>query len=162
MISWLFLSFIFGYVASIDSFNEYLTTKPLQDGRVDVGFNFTITDSEICEWIFTLRHLWGNIVASHTNLFPLPLVSLLRSPEIDIDELHLSLSAGIWDYSKWNYPHFPQLGSSGIELWVSHNSDRYVRVINVIKLISIKYTSKMEQIGAYSFRNVLRIIQHFW
>ncbi|TIC11903.1 Gpi16 subunit, GPI transamidase component [Wallemia mellicola] len=108
MISWLFLSFIFGYVASTDSFNEYLTTNPLQDGRVDVGFNFTITDSEI---------------SPHTNLFPLPLVNLLRSPEIDIDELHLSLSAGIWDYSKWHYPHFPQLGSSGIELWVSHNSD---------------------------------------
>lgn len=69
--------------------------------------------------------------APHSHLFPLPLVNLLTSPELDIDELHLSLSAGRWDYDKWHYPTFPQLGSSGAEVWVSHKSDRYVIVFSL-------------------------------
>ncbi|EOR00279.1 hypothetical protein E3P89_00946 [Wallemia ichthyophaga] len=112
MISWLILLLLIGLAAcrdSKDGFDEFLSIKPLQDGRVDTAFNFTISDQDI---------------SPHSHLFPLPLVNLLTSPELDIDELHLSLSAGRWDYDKWHYPTFPQLGSSGAEVWVSHKSDR--------------------------------------
>ena len=50
MQTWLaLLMMLLGYAACTDSFHESLSVQPLQDGRVDVAFNFTIRDDSVCE-----------------------------------------------------------------------------------------------------------------
>ena len=53
-------------------------------------------------------------IAQHFTLFPLSLGQILR--QYAVTELHLTLNAGKWDYSRWGHP--PEAGvAPGAELW---------------------------------------------
>jgi phosphatidylinositol glycan class T len=54
-------------------------------------------------------------VVQHYTLFPLTLGQILR--EYAVTELHLTLNAGKWDYTRWGHPVEPDV-ATGAELWV--------------------------------------------
>ena len=94
---------LFYLCSASDVFYEDLNVRPLQDGRIDIGFKFTL-DSD-------------NININHTNLFPLDLLNLYG--KFKFNELHFTLSKGRWNYVDWHSPQFNKFGNSGLELWSS-------------------------------------------
>ena len=116
--------------SATEQFDEHLTIRTLQDGKVASKFTFTtllkaasprdpetLHTSDECarRLLFTLtpRNLtW--ILVQHYAVFPLALGQILR--EYAVTELHLTLNAGNWDYARWGYPEEKGVGT-GAELW---------------------------------------------
>jgi len=86
-----------------DTFDEEVLIKPLQNGHVYSHFQFT-----------TRWDVNGNQSYSHYRLFPKSLGEILE--KYQVEELHLSLTQGLWKYSSWGYP---VVGAPpGAQLWV--------------------------------------------
>ncbi|KAL3860126.1 hypothetical protein ACJMK2_010291 [Sinanodonta woodiana] len=93
------------YALPDDTFSEELLVKPFESGQVLFHFQFTT--------------LWNASTAepgsfTHYRLFPKALGDVLV--KYQVQELHLSLTQGLWRYEKWGYP--PEDAPPGVELWV--------------------------------------------
>ncbi|XP_033626120.1 GPI transamidase component PIG-T-like [Asterias rubens] len=86
-----------------DSFQEELYFKPLSSGHVYAHFQFTTT------WNVSLKD-----EMSHYNLFPKTLGQVIS--KYSVQELHLSLTHGLWRHEKWGYP--VKSAPPGAQLWV--------------------------------------------
>ena len=115
-----------------ERFDEHLTLRTLQDGKVASKFTFTTllkgasprnprildTSDECVSHFFlypfapNLNH--GLVLDQHYTMFPLALGQILR--EYAVSELHLTLNAGNWNYDRWGYPEEKGVGT-GAELW---------------------------------------------
>ena len=126
------LSFCFTVPGSAtERFDERLTLRTLQDGRVASKFTFTtllkgasprdprtLDASDDCGW-HSLHPVYHNLnhvftLVQHYTVFPLALGQILR--EYAVSELHLTLNAGNWNYDRWGYPEEKGVGT-GAELW---------------------------------------------
>ncbi|KAI5120462.1 hypothetical protein M0805_008509 [Coniferiporia weirii] len=97
-----------------EHFDELLTIRPLQDGRVATRFLFTMSQADVSPRAPHLLSEEQEDGPQHYSLFPLSLGQVLR--EYAVTEVHLSLNAGKWDYGRWGYPDDPAV-STGAELW---------------------------------------------
>ncbi|XP_034944073.1 GPI transamidase component PIG-T [Chelonus insularis] len=90
-----------------DSFDEELFIKPLPSGHVYAYFQFTTL------WNITKQH---NLL-HHSHLFPRGLAVLIARH--NVDELHISLTSGLWRHQKWGYPVYD--AGPGAEIWAWFN-----------------------------------------
>ncbi|KAF5298449.1 hypothetical protein FQR65_LT01228 [Abscondita terminalis] len=99
-----------GAVHSIsDSFTEELIIRPLYTEQVYAHFHFsTVWDTDL----FNEQFL-------HTHLFPRALGEIIKRH--NVQELHLSLTAGLWRHETWGYPITS--AAPGAELWAWFKSD---------------------------------------
>ncbi|KAF8148249.1 GPI transamidase component PIG-T [Crassisporium funariophilum] len=95
-----------------ERFDEKLTIKSLQDGKVASIFTFTTLLEGATPR--NPRALGSDDESQHYNVFPLALGQILR--EYGVSELHLTLNAGNWNYDRWGYPEEKGVGT-GAELW---------------------------------------------
>lgn len=92
-----------------DSFTEELLIKPLYTDQIYTHFHFsTIWDTDVHTEKF-----------QHTHLFPRALGEIIKRH--NVQELHLSLTAGLWRYETWGYPITS--APPGAELWVWFKKD---------------------------------------
>ncbi|GFY59243.1 GPI transamidase component PIG-T [Trichonephila inaurata madagascariensis] len=87
-----------------DRFDEKLFIKPLPSGHVYTHFQFVVQ-----------KDLNGNDnnPFHHFRLFPRSLGEIIF--QHDVQELHFSLTQGLWRYEKWGYP--TRSAPPGAELW---------------------------------------------
>ncbi|KAL1742694.1 GPI transamidase component PIG-T [Schizophyllum fasciatum] len=96
-----------------ETFEEDLYVKALPDGKVLSEFTFkTLLRGATPRSPLQLG--LDDDEPQHYTLFPLALGRILR--EYAVDELHLSLNAGHWQYERWGMPEEPNVGT-GAELW---------------------------------------------
>ncbi|KAJ1983311.1 Subunit of the glycosylphosphatidylinositol transamidase complex-like protein [Dimargaris cristalligena] len=90
-----------------ESFSENLLVNPLTSDRILSHFEFV-----------TATHLPSSSVASdrgqHYRLFPRLIGQILH--KYGVEEFHLTLTQGRWDYDSWGYPVEPST-ATGLELW---------------------------------------------
>ncbi|KAK3923303.1 GPI transamidase component PIG-T [Frankliniella fusca] len=101
----LFLSCVSGLGQSDlygDEFHEELLLKQLPSGHVYSYFQFT-----------TLWENGGDEPNHHCHLFPQSLSEVLHL--YNVDEMHLSLTGGLWRHENWGYPVIS--APPGAELW---------------------------------------------
>ncbi|KAK4880763.1 hypothetical protein RN001_008909 [Aquatica leii] len=92
-----------------DSFTEELFIKPLYTEHIYSHFHFsTIWNTDLFSEKFR-----------HTHLFPRALGEIIKRH--NVQELHLSLTAGLWRYETWGYP--VTSAAPGAELWAWFKSD---------------------------------------
>ncbi|XP_015434008.1 PREDICTED: GPI transamidase component PIG-T, partial [Dufourea novaeangliae] len=96
-----------------DFFDEELMLKPLSSNHVYAYFQFT-TLWEAPKEAKTLQH---------SHLFPRGLGEIISRHSVD--ELHLTLTKGLWNYQKWGYPYHD--AGPGAEITTWFNKD----VVNV-------------------------------
>ncbi|XP_014211904.1 GPI transamidase component PIG-T [Copidosoma floridanum] len=91
--------------AQTDSFDEELMLKPLSNGYVYAYFQFT-----------TLWEAQNNVnTLKHTHLFPRGLAEIIGRHHVD--ELHVSLTEGLWKYEKYGYPFYSAGPGAEISAW---------------------------------------------
>ncbi|XP_031832709.1 phosphatidylinositol glycan anchor biosynthesis class T [Nomia melanderi] len=88
-----------------DFFDEELMLKPLSSNHVYAYFQFT-TVWEAPKESKTLQH---------SHLFPRGLGEIISRH--GIDELHLTLTKGLWNYQKWGYPYHDAGPGAEITTW---------------------------------------------
>ncbi|XP_078048445.1 phosphatidylinositol glycan anchor biosynthesis class T [Augochlora pura] len=102
---------IFGIIETVsphnDFFDEELMLKPLSSNHVYAYFQFT-TVWEAPKEIKTLQH---------SHLFPRGLGEIISRH--GVDELHLTLTKGLWNYQKWGYPYHDAGPGAEITTWFS-------------------------------------------
>ncbi|KAH1013914.1 hypothetical protein HUJ04_002835 [Dendroctonus ponderosae] len=86
-----------------DTFTEELLIKPLFGNQVYAHFNFATVWNVEPE----------NENYRHTNLFPRALAEIVES--LNVQELHISLTSGLWRYETWGYPVID--AAPGAEVW---------------------------------------------
>ncbi|CAG9827835.1 unnamed protein product [Diabrotica balteata] len=97
----LFINLVFSYDGKI---TEELLIKPLHSEQVYTHFQFsTIWDIDPDQENFR-----------HSPIFPRPIGELIQ--RFGIQELHISLTGGLWRYESWGYP--VEDAASGAEVWV--------------------------------------------
>lgn len=85
-----------------DVYHEELFIKPL-DGYVYSYFQFsTVWETPLKEYTF-----------DHCHLFPRPMGEIIQRH--NVQELHISLTKGLWRYDAWGYP--VKAAPPGAELW---------------------------------------------
>ncbi|KAJ7277954.1 Gpi16 subunit GPI transamidase component [Mycena rebaudengoi] len=95
-----------------ETFEEKLTIRTLRDGKVASRFSFaTVLEGAAPR---NPQNLSAEDDSQHYTLFPLTLGQILR--EYAVTELHLTLNAGKWDYTRWGHPAEPDV-ATGAELW---------------------------------------------
>ncbi|CAG9853916.1 unnamed protein product [Phyllotreta striolata] len=99
---------VFCYEGSID---EELLIKPLQSNQVYAHFQFS-TKWDIDPEKETFRH---------SSLFPRPIGELIQ--RFDIQELHVTLTGGLWRYEKWGYPVVDAATGAEVLAWFKPGSD---------------------------------------
>ncbi|GIX82390.1 GPI transamidase component PIG-T [Caerostris darwini] len=87
-----------------DRFDEKLLITPLSSGHVYAQFQF-IVEKDLNNGDETSFH--------HFRLFPRSLGEIIF--QHDVQELHFSLTQGLWRYDKWGYP--VRSAPPGAELW---------------------------------------------
>ncbi|KAF7283349.1 hypothetical protein GWI33_000860 [Rhynchophorus ferrugineus] len=92
-----------------DAFTEELLIKPLFSEQLYVHFQFATTWDVGAE----------NINYHHTHLFPRALGEIIERHSVQ--ELHISLTGGLWRYEKWGYPVVD--AAPGAEVWAWFKSD---------------------------------------
>ncbi|XP_014667346.1 PREDICTED: GPI transamidase component PIG-T-like [Priapulus caudatus] len=92
-------------VCDKDNYVEELFIKPLNNGFIYTHFQFTT------KWNVSI---WQEESLKHYNVFPKSLGDTLQA--FSIQELHLTLTQGLWRHSKWGYP--VRDAPPGAELWV--------------------------------------------
>lgn len=144
------LAFCLGLLAAArahdEEFREHLHLRHLDDGRVSALFSFTtflkdttprspqsIGEDDIRQ-SFMLYRVPRSLkvprpVAQHYTLFPLALGQVLR--EHAVTEVHLTLNAGKWDYTRWGYPEDPAV-ATGAELWAWMGDSSNIRYVVMI------------------------------
>ncbi|XP_047140682.1 GPI transamidase component PIG-T isoform X1 [Hydra vulgaris] len=106
----LLLILLVSTIVNGDSFSEELFLKQLPSGHLYSLFQFT-NSLEV--------NLFDNRLPEHFNLFPKSFAEIIE--KFHVLELHLSLTQGRWQYSKWGYPVIS--APTGIELWAWFNPD---------------------------------------
>ncbi|XP_057670874.1 GPI transamidase component PIG-T [Diorhabda carinulata] len=97
--------FNFNLVLSYDgTVTEELLIKPLPSQQIYNYFQFS-TKWDIDPDTETFRH---------SPLFPRPIGELIQ--RFEIQELHISLTSGLWRYENWGYP--VEDAATGAEVWV--------------------------------------------
>jgi len=81
------------------SYREELVMRPFPDGKVLSHFDF-ISRASIADWDSTSRS--ETVSTFHTSLLPRSLTSIVRA--YDVEEVHLSLTSGRWDPTRWKDP----------------------------------------------------------
>ncbi|XP_015598546.1 GPI transamidase component PIG-T [Cephus cinctus] len=95
--------------AQDDFFDEELLLKPLASGHVYAYFQFT-----------TLWEAPNNVQTfQHSHLFPRGLGEIIGRHKVD--ELHISLTEGLWNYEKWGYPVHDAGSGAEIFAWFNKN-----------------------------------------
>ncbi|XP_033221022.1 GPI transamidase component PIG-T [Belonocnema kinseyi] len=92
-----------------DTFDEELMLKPLPSGFIYAFFQFTT----LWEAPNTLQTL------QHSHLFPRGLGEILGRHKVD--ELHFTLTEGLWRYKKWGYPFENAGPGAEISSWFNQN-----------------------------------------
>lgn len=92
-------------------FDESLTIRPLQDGRVHTVFKFDL-DSPLNGNEETQPEAEGNLPIY--SFVPRSLIHLAQSS--NADEIHLAINAGKWDYTKWGIPNEEEMVGIGAEV----------------------------------------------
>ncbi|CAL7937280.1 unnamed protein product [Xylocopa violacea] len=88
-----------------DFFDEELMLKPLPSNHVYAYFQFT-TVWETTRNVNTFQH---------SHLFPRGLGEIISRH--GVDELHLTLTKGLWNYQKWGYPYHDAGPGAEISTW---------------------------------------------
>ncbi|XP_064640505.1 GPI transamidase component PIG-T-like [Lineus longissimus] len=91
--------------SSDEQFHEELLIKPLPNGHIYTHFQFTTT------WDIDIEN---ESSFSHFRLFPKSLGETIA--KYSVQELHLTMTQGLWRYEKWGYP--VSEAPPGAELWV--------------------------------------------
>ncbi|CAL1680964.1 unnamed protein product [Lasius platythorax] len=92
-----------------DLFDEELMLKPLSSNHIYAYFQFT-TIWKTAKHIETLQH---------SHLFPRGLGEIIGRH--NIDELHVTLTEGLWNYEKWGYPFHDAGPGAEITAWFNKN-----------------------------------------
>ncbi|XP_076642019.1 phosphatidylinositol glycan anchor biosynthesis class T [Halictus rubicundus] len=92
-----------------DFFDEELMLKPLSSNHVYAYFQFT-TVWEAPKETKTLQH---------SHLFPRGLGEIISRH--GVDELHLTLTKGLWNYQKWGYPYHDAGPGAEITTWFNND-----------------------------------------
>ncbi|XP_072758033.1 GPI transamidase component PIG-T [Anoplolepis gracilipes] len=92
-----------------DFFDEELMLKPLSSNHIYAYFQFT-TIWKTAKYIETLQH---------SHLFPRGLGEIIGRH--NIDELHVTLTEGLWNYQKWGYPFHDAGPGAEITAWFNKN-----------------------------------------
>ncbi|KAL6418579.1 hypothetical protein ACFW04_011997 [Cataglyphis niger] len=92
-----------------DFFDEELMLKPLSNNHIYAYFQFT-TIWKTAKHIETLQH---------SHLFPRGLGEIIARH--NIDELHVTLTEGLWNYQKWGYPFHDAGPGAEITAWFNKN-----------------------------------------
>ncbi|OXU26388.1 hypothetical protein TSAR_013422 [Trichomalopsis sarcophagae] len=104
-----FLSLFSIALAQSDTYDEELMLKPLPNGYVYAYFQFTT--------------LWAapNTAETfkHTHLFPRGLAEIIGRHSVE--ELHITLTEGLWNYEKYGYPFYSAGPGAEISAWFSRN-----------------------------------------
>ncbi|XP_043466665.1 GPI transamidase component PIG-T [Leptopilina heterotoma] len=100
---------IFYASALTDTYDEELMLKPLPSGYIYAFFQFTT----LWEGSNTLRTL------QHSHLFPRGLGEILGRHQVD--ELHFTLTEGLWRHKKWGYPFQNAGPGAEISAWFKQN-----------------------------------------
>ncbi|XP_063903359.1 GPI transamidase component PIG-T [Zophobas morio] len=94
---------------AFDTFSEELLLKPLGNDHLYAHFQFaTKWDTDPEQESFR-----------HTHMFPRALGEIVA--RYNVQELHVSLTAGLWMYETWGYPIMD--AAPGAELWVWFKED---------------------------------------
>ncbi|XP_076236660.1 phosphatidylinositol glycan anchor biosynthesis class T [Calliopsis andreniformis] len=96
------VNFVFSYN---DFFDEELMLKPLPSNHVYAYFQFTTV------WETTKQAK----ILQHSHLFPRGLSEIISRH--NVDELHLTLTKGLWNYQKWGYPYHDAGPGAEISTW---------------------------------------------
>lgn len=88
-----------------DFFDEELMLKPLPSNHVYAYFQFT-TVWETANDVTTFQH---------SHLFPRGLGEIISRH--NVNELHLTLTKGLWNYEKWGYPYHDAGPGAEIYSW---------------------------------------------
>ncbi|KAL7006433.1 Subunit of the glycosylphosphatidylinositol transamidase complex-like protein [Cystobasidiomycetes sp. EMM_F5] len=97
-----------------DEYRESLVMRPLPDGKVMSRFEFDIAAGDD-GW--EGHNTSDTVTLYQTSLLPRSLVAIVRA--WDVDEFHLSLTSGRWDYSRWQDPIGDGAPSGGeIYAWI--------------------------------------------
>ncbi|OAD62487.1 GPI transamidase component PIG-T [Eufriesea mexicana] len=107
----IFISFIKFASSQNDFFDEELMLKPLPSNHVYAYFQFT-TVWETTKDINTFQH---------SHLFPRGLGEIISRH--NVDELHLTLTRGLWNYQKWGYPYHDAGPGAEISTWFHKDVD---------------------------------------
>ncbi|CAK9819963.1 GPI transamidase component PIG-T [Anthophora plagiata] len=94
-----------------DFFDEELMLKPLQSNHVYAYFQFTTV------WETTK----DTKSFQHSHLFPRGLGEIISRHHVD--ELHLTLTKGLWNYQKWGYPYHDAAPGAEISTWFHKDVD---------------------------------------
>lgn len=109
----LIVSALFETISSVctndDSFDEELFLKPLPSGHVYAYFQFTT--------IWKTKNIPDTF--HHSHLFPRGLGEIIGRHKID--ELHITLTQGLWNYKKWGYPFYDAGPGAEIYAWFNNN-----------------------------------------
>lgn len=103
----------FSFIASspiTDEYHEELFMKPL-GGYVYSYFQFTT--------LWEMPFLEVHNAFDHCHIFPRPMGELIQ--RYNVQELHVSLTKGLWRYENWGYP--VQTAPPGAELWAWFKHD---------------------------------------
>ncbi|KAK1135762.1 hypothetical protein K0M31_000338 [Melipona bicolor] len=105
LLSFIFITFIKCVSPQNDFFDEELMLKPLPSNHVYAYFQFT-TVWETTKDVTTFQH---------SHLFPRGLGEIISRH--NVDELHLTLTKGLWHYQKWGYPYHDAGPGAEITTW---------------------------------------------
>lgn len=122
-----------------DTFTEELLIKPFYSEQLYAHFQFTTkwhTDpsTETCKFLsrcVIYLQLYNFVTVNHTRLFPRALGELVQKHSVQ--ELHVSLTGGLWRYEKWGYPVVD--AAPGAEVWAWFKPDT-VDIDNKWKLLA--------------------------
>lgn len=122
----LIFSLLLVYCQSLtDKYHEKLLIKPLQSGNVYTAFQFTVEKETGDDYDSSFHHY---------HLFPRSLGETLY--RYQVQELHFSLTYGLWRYEKWGYPQ--RSAPPGAEIWahfkgnVSEVSSNWKKLTNIL------------------------------
>ncbi|XP_076760887.1 phosphatidylinositol glycan anchor biosynthesis class T isoform X2 [Xylocopa sonorina] len=111
LLSLLFVGVIKSVFPQNDFFDEELMLKPLPSNHVYAYFQFTTV------WETTRNPN----TFQHSHLFPRGLGEIISRH--GVDELHLTLTKGLWNYQKWGYPYHDAGPGAEISTWFHKDVD---------------------------------------
>lgn len=100
-------------IDGLENFDEQLLLEPLNDGQqIAASFHFRTFVSTR-----NLSQAYDSSV--HHDIFPLSLFKLFRQHQVQ--ELHLSLSKGVWKYDQWGIPIRDVPSNAHLWAWFTSN-----------------------------------------
>ncbi len=69
----------------------------------------------------------------HTHLFPRGLAEIIGRHKVD--ELHISLTEGLWNHQKYGYPVYSAGPGAEIYSWFNENVEKWVQYLHSINVM---------------------------